>query len=216
MGEISFRKLQGIYQISFENRTLMAERPSRNFQSYSSYRKFQTNFAFPNTFYRKQSLGVQRQDKTRKTRLNNRLTTTQSYRRQYRSNILSFIGSNDSCKDSELKISLNFLYVPTCTEIFCSFTFTDNSFRVQSTTLKTDTSQWWIQGRGPGETAPHYFQTKLRPKGPKKLFAESGLLPYLRVWMTVPTLLSEGLDPPLHLHTNSIKNYVYCPQLPLC
>ena len=65
------------------------------------------------------------------------------------------------------------------------FTFTDNSFRVQSTTLKTDTSQWWIQGRGPGGPPPLILD-QMRPEGPKKLFVEFGLLPYLRVWMTAP------------------------------
>ena len=103
MRKINFRKSQGTYQISFENCTLM-ERSSRNFQSSSSYRKVQTSFAFPNRYLPR---------------------VTESY---YRSNPLSFIGSNDSCKDRELKISLNSLYVPTRTEIFCSFTFTDNSF----------------------------------------------------------------------------------------
>ena len=168
----------------------MAKRSSRNFQSSSSYRKVQTNFAFRKIFYRKQSLGAQRQDKTRNTGVNKRndenveLTKASTVVIQ----LLSFKGSNDSCKNRELKISLNSLYIPTRTETFCSFlsvsTFTDNSFRVQSTTLKMYTSQWWIQGRDPPN-----LQTKLR------------------LWMTASL---PYLDPPLHLHTNSIKNYVYC------
>ena len=46
--------------------------------------------------------------------------------------------------------------------------------------------QWRIQGRGPGGPPPPYFQTKLRPKVPKKLFLEKG-----------PPPLSEDFDPPL-------------------
>ena len=42
---------------------------------------------------------------------------------------------------------------------------------------------------------PSYFQTKLRPEGPKKIFSRVAP-PYLRVWMTAPRL-SKGLDPPL-------------------
>ena len=33
---------------------------------------------------------------------------------------------------------------------------------------------------------PPYFLTKLRPEEPKKLFVESELFPYLRVWMIAP------------------------------
>ena len=60
-------------------------------------------------------------------------------------------------------------------------------------------NQWRIQGGG-GGPAPAYFSTKMRPEGPKKKFWETGppLIPYLRVWMTVPPpTLSDGLDPPL-------------------
>ena len=73
---------------------------------------------------------------------------------------------------------------------FVHLLFTDNRFRVQSTTLKTDNSQWWIQGRGPpGPPPPPLLLDQMRPKGPKKLFVESGLLSYLTVWMTAPPSL---------------------------
>ena len=58
-------------------------------------------------------------------------------------------------------------------------------------------SQWRIQRRGPGCPSPPYFSTKMRPEGPKKSFLETGPPTYLRVWMTAPPSLSEGLDPSL-------------------
>ena len=50
-----------------------------------------------------------------------------------------------------------------------------------------------------GTWAFPYFWTKLRPRGPKKFFWETGPLPYLRVWMTPnpPPPRSQGLDPAL-------------------
>ena len=64
--------------------------------------------------------------------------------------------------------------------------------------IKRGNCQWPLQGGGGGGPAPRYFLTKLRPKGLKKLFFETAPpSPYLRVWMTRPSSLSEGLDPSL-------------------
>ena len=41
-------------------------------------------------------------------------------------------------------------------------------------------------GEGPGEHAPPYFSTKMRPEGPKNCFWRQSAPPYLRVWMTDP------------------------------
>ena len=46
---------------------------------------------------------------------------------------------------------------------------------------------------------PPYFSTKMRPEGPKKYLGETPP-PYLRLWMTLPSPLSEGLNPPLYLY----------------
>ena len=70
------------------------------------------------------------------------------------------------------------------------------------------------RGRAPGASPPPLLLDQTEARRAEKLFVKSGLLRYLRVWMTAPPLLPEGLDPPLHLHTNNIKNYVYCLQLP--
>ena len=43
-----------------------------------------------------------------------------------------------------------------------------------------------VSGGSRGAPPPPYFLTKLRPEEPKKLFVESELFPYLRVWMTAP------------------------------
>ena len=57
----------------------------------------------------------------------------------------------------------------------------------------------------PGEPPPPSPFTKLRPERPKHFF-ETGPPPILRVWMTAPPPLSEGLDPPMILEfaTNGI------------
>ena len=47
--------------------------------------------------------------------------------------------------------------------------------------------QWPIQGRGLGGLPPPpYFQTKLRPEGPKEISLETGPPLFLKVWMTTP------------------------------
>ena len=63
-------------------------------------------------------------------------------------------------------------------------------------------SQWRIQGRGPGVGRggggrPLYFWIKMSPKGPKTYFGDRPPPPYLRIWMTAPSL-SPGLDPALY------------------
>ena len=60
-------------------------------------------------------------------------------------------------------------------------------------------SQWRIQGRGRGGGGgrPLYFLNKIRPKGPKTYFGDRLPPPYLRIWMTAPSL-SPGLDPALY------------------
>ena len=58
-------------------------------------------------------------------------------------------------------------------------------------------------GEGPGHPPPPppYFYSKLRPEGPNEIFfGDWTPIPYLRVWMTAPPFLTEGLDLPLHVH----------------
>ena len=45
-----------------------------------------------------------------------------------------------------------------------------------------------------GARVPHYFWTKLKPEGPKKIFLETAPPPpYLRVWMTgLPLICRSG------------------------
>ena len=70
-----------------------------------------------------------------------------------------------------------------------------------------------IHGRGPGSPPP-YFQTRMRPEGPKKYFLETALhsppaptTTYLRVWMT-------GLDPALVTGLSDLTHaYLPCTQL---
>ena len=50
---------------------------------------------------------------------------------------------------------------------------------------------------GAGGGAPPYFQTELRPEGPKSIFFGDQAPPYLRIWMTWPPL-PQGLDPAMH------------------
>ena len=59
---------------------------------------------------------------------------------------------------------------------------------------------WWdcSRGRSRGEAPPPHLLTKMRPKGPKKIWGDTGPSPYLRIWMTPPPPpLSEGQDLPL-------------------
>ena len=51
-------------------------------------------------------------------------------------------------------------------------------------------------GEGPGGR-PLYFWIKMSPKGPKTYFGDRPPPPYLRIWMTAPSL-SPGLDPALY------------------
>ena len=60
--------------------------------------------------------------------------------------------------------------------------------------------QWQILGWAPGGRPPLIIRLNWGPKGRKNLFVNTGPpppQPYLRVWMTGPHPLSEGLDPPL-------------------
>ena len=54
----------------------------------------------------------------------------------------------------------------------------------------------------PPPPCPHIFRPKWGPKGPKYFFWDRAPPPYLRVWMTAPPPLSEGLDPALTLSLN--------------
>ena len=49
--------------------------------------------------------------------------------------------------------------------------------------------QWRIQGRTPPPPHPVYFWTKLRPKGPKKVFFKTSPTFYLLVWVSRPHLI---------------------------
>ena len=56
-----------------------------------------------------------------------------------------------------------------------------------------------------------YFEAKLRPEGPKRnLGRPPPPPPYLRVWMTAPTPLSEGLDPPMLVATLELTRFLHC------
>ena len=68
-----------------------------------------------------------------------------------------------------------------------------------------------IQGRGPGDCAPlHYFCTKLRRKGPKKIFLRPAPPLIISESGWPPPFLSEGLDLPLVIAFNwSNNNYFY-------
>ena len=52
-------------------------------------------------------------------------------------------------------------------------------------------------GPGGGGAPPLYFWIKMSPKGPKTFFGDRPPPPYLRIWMTAPSL-SPGLDPALY------------------
>ena len=54
--------------------------------------------------------------------------------------------------------------------------------------------QWRIQGRGPGSPL---FSDQTEARRADKIFLGDRPPPYLRVWMTVPPPLSQGLDPAL-------------------
>ena len=69
--------------------------------------------------------------------------------------------------------------------------------------------QWQIQGKGPGGSAPLYFETKMRPGGPTTFFLRPG------------PPLSQGLDdrPPSYLKVwiRHWYQYVSAPRtLPFC
>ena len=57
--------------------------------------------------------------------------------------------------------------------------------------------QWLIQGRAPGALALTLLLDQTEASGAEKNFWET-VLPYLRVCMTAPLLLSQGLDPALN------------------
>ena len=50
---------------------------------------------------------------------------------------------------------------------------------------------------GAGGAPPPYFQTEMRPEGPKKDFSGDRPPSYLRIWMTWPPF-PQGLDPSMH------------------
>ena len=107
MRKINFRKSQGIYQVNFEICTLTV---IQKFLVVFKLEKSLDSFCFSKQIHRKQSLGAQRQDKTRKTRLK-RIDDNAVTESQYLSNLLSFIRSNNCCKDNKLKICFNFFNV---------------------------------------------------------------------------------------------------------
>ena len=69
--------------------------------------------------------------------------------------------------------------------------------------IKRGNCQWPLQGGGGGGGGPRLppviFRPNWGPKGPKNAFLRlpPPSPPYLRVWMTRPSSLSEGLDPSL-------------------
>ena len=59
------------------------------------------------------------------------------------------------------------------------------------------------RGRAQGAHPPPLtFGLICGPKGREKIFFRPPHSPYLRVWMTEPPPLSEGLDPPMQVHYN--------------
>ena len=65
--------------------------------------------------------------------------------------------------------------------------------------IKRGNCQWPLQGGGGGGLPPVIFRPNWGPKGQKNVFLRLSPppSPYLRVWMTRPSSLSEGLDPSL-------------------
>ena len=57
--------------------------------------------------------------------------------------------------------------------------------------------KFFVSARKPYQIGPPLFLDKLRSEGPKKFFLETAPPPYLRIWMTAPPPLSQGLDPAL-------------------
>ena len=83
----------------------------------------------------------------------------------------------------------------------------ERKFWEQSTgqkTRKKDKTSGGSRGGARGARPPpptHYFSTKMRPEGPKKIFLETGSSPLSQGLddrpPPLPPPLSEGLDPPL-------------------
>ena len=63
----------------------------------------------------------------------------------------------------------------------------------------------YLGEEGGGVRCPLSFRPKRGPKGREKFFFETGPLLYLRIWMTPPPPLFEGLDPPLVLLSRKEK-----------
>ena len=77
-----------------------------------------------------------------------------------------------------------------------SISLSFNSLKIFSDFLCTENYCTSCSGGSREGACPPYFWTKLSLKGWKKNFSDKAY-PYLRVWMTPPPPLSEGLDPPL-------------------
>ena len=66
--------------------------------------------------------------------------------------------------------------------------------------------QWQIQGGS--SPPPLILRPKWGPKYFKKVFGDQPPSPYLRVWMTGPPALSEGLDPLLHVFPRAAPRFL--------
>ena len=60
--------------------------------------------------------------------------------------------------------------------------------------------KWQIQGRAPGGPGPPLFLDQTEARRAKKKFLGDRFPPFLRVWMTGPTPLSQGLYLALQEH----------------
>ena len=82
-------------------------------------------------------------------------------------------------------------------------------------TVHNWTSEWWIQGRGPGGLDPLLFLDQTEVQRAERIFFGDPP-PYQRFWMTVPPPLSQGLDaalPAFLICTKSCYLYLtYCNQ----
>ena len=79
-----------------------------------------------------------------------------------------------------------FIQYPSLLSVFHSFFF-NNFERFLLHYVRWEYRLVADPGEGPRGPAPPYFWTKLRPKGSKNFFEETGPPPYRRDWMTAPT-----------------------------
>ena len=76
--------------------------------------------------------------------------------------------------------------------------------------LEYNNPQWRIQGRDPGGPGHPLLLDQSEARRAEKIFLRPGPPPpYLRVGMTAPPPLSEGLNPPLTLWLNKTDRHAH-------